>query len=130
MERIKIHDGCEIVYLHFLSDAYVNDGLIKIASESLDSFILILYMEGVLIRAPNIDILIPQGSRSRRADLKYSLTIPAGFEHRTDRISRVMRSRRLVSAALRRRPDSKFLVYVLDITIDPQGKLPRPDLDE
>lgn len=61
--------------------------------------------------------------------MEASLSIPTGFKERTDRISRTMRSGSSVSAALRPRPDSGFPVYVLEITIDPEGKLPWPDLD-
>jgi len=48
---------------------------------------------------------------------------------RADRISRCMKSGKSVSVALRRGVDSGNLSYILDIKIDPTGKLLWPDLD-
>lgn len=130
--RIGIHQGCYIVYLYFVSKAYIEGGLMKVPpekdSEELDSFAVVLEMIG-FDTAFYVDIIIPQASQSREADVEASLAALVDFRRRTDRISRAMRSGRSVSAALRRKPElEKFPVYVLDITIDPEGNLPWPDL--
>jgi hypothetical protein len=122
-------EGCNIVCLHFVSEAYVENGLMKVGSEDPDSFIIILDAARANKKETWVDIVIPQESQSMGADVEAPLSIPVSFKGRTDRISRSMKSRRSVSVALRRRSEG-FSFYVLDITIDPEGKLPWPALDE
>jgi hypothetical protein len=61
---------------------------------------------------------------------RYEVTYGSGpdWMRRLDRISKTMKSGRSVSVALRRRDESKETLNVLDITIDPHGKPPSPDL--
>lgn len=120
---------CHIVFLHFVSKAYIENELMKVDSEEPDSFVVVLDVMRDSEREICVDLLIPTLSHLKGAAVDASLTIPYGFNDRADRISREMTSGKSVSVAVRHRSDENGLpFYVLDITFDADGRLPWPEL--
>jgi hypothetical protein len=94
-------------------------------AQDTDSFIIVLSAEGPASEGiPSVGITIPD-------DGDTSLPKPnINRKSSLDRTSKRMKSGRSVSVALRRRVGTllRGWLYVVDITIDPNGNLPWPDL--
>jgi Heterokaryon incompatibility protein (HET) len=100
---------------------------IRSQAEKRDSFVLILEGEVDGGEPVSVNILITEENEPVEADVQKLLEM-GEWRRGLDRISRTMRSGRYVSVALRRRWSEGPLLYLVDITIDPEGGLPWPDL--
>jgi hypothetical protein len=94
---------------------------VELASDT-DSFVILLEEDPNFKGIPLLGITIPN-------DGDTSLPKPTINRKSLDRASKRMKSGRSVSVALRRRPGNwRNPLYVVDVTIDPEGNLPWPDL--
>lgn len=98
-----------------------------------DSFIIILEAEKSEEHSedfrptPTINLLTPRENQQLEHDLRQLMDFGPNWMRRLDRISKTMNSGASVSVALRKSGAEKGL-YKLDITTNPYGKLPWPDL--
>lgn len=125
---VLLDSGGNFACLKFASRRY--GGLLAPAEEA-DSFVIILETHkcaNPFWDTATINLLVTEENQFLERDTKQLMDSDPDWTRRQDRISKTMKSGRSVSVALRRRNESKETLNVLDITIDPHGKLPWPDL--
>lgn len=87
-----------------------------------DSFVVVLERYSNISEA-SVDVLITRNYLFESPEKDYLRGL--------DRISRMLPSGQSVSVALRKKSDGPAnMLYVLDISIDPEGKLPWPELKQ
>jgi hypothetical protein len=100
---------------------------IRSQAENMDSFLLVLESEVDGGELASVNLLVTEEDEPVEADVQKLLKT-RGRKPGLDRISKTMRSGRSVSVALRKRRLEGDLLYLAEITIDPKGGLPWPDL--
>jgi hypothetical protein len=107
-----------------------NGLILHFRSSGPDSFVIILKRDRQSINKIAVEIFIPEKDQS--ADqLYYVLEEKYRQDSGSNRVSGRMKSGRSVSGALRTRTvSSRRFAYVLDISIDLDGKLRWPDLSD
>lgn len=96
----------------------------KTLNETRDCFVVVLKMEEASLEKPSVRIWITPEMQSLEADIDQDNANLEVQSSQLDRTSRVMRSGRSVSVAMRRRVEDGVSILLLDISIDSKSMCP------
>ena len=102
-------------------------GFLNFKSEESGNFVLHLHADYDK-EIVSVDIFIPE-KQQPLTELYPVIMNKVGTVGRSDRISRIMKSGKSVSVAVKRGMESGEICFVLDINIDPSGNLPWPEVE-